>query len=130
MPYADVELLLTTWLTATLGVRTVTILPAELEKNLPVNQAVRLGGGSVVTSLDRANVSIGCFRATEAEAKTAALALRSAMEQLKGQTLTVGGVTATVANVDTSSAGPILIPWSQDVMQASGTYSLLIKSSR
>lgn len=107
MAYIDVELLLTTWIHATRGVKCVTELPSNLADVLPVVQVQRIAGADVELTLDQAVVDIDVYAADRASARLLADQVRHDMRlNLHGYT-GGGGV---VALVEVAS-GPHWLPY-------------------
>ena len=60
-PYVDVERVLVAWLGAQLNRRVVTDLPADLEKQVPLVQIRRVGGGDFRPGLDTAGLDVDVY---------------------------------------------------------------------
>lgn len=128
MTFAGVERLLHDFLTADLGVRVCTELPADLPDVLPLVQVQRIGGpthdGDPYFSMP--TVSIDCFEADRASATDLAhqvdLSLR---RRLRGATVP-GAVVTRVSTI----TGPSWRPWDDttDVRRFGASYQLWIKT--
>lgn len=125
--YADVELLVTSWLANASSTRCVTELPAQI--TVPIIRVTRIGGPDVAPNLELAVVDIDCFAPPKngnpdrAGAAGLASKVRGLLRyQLVGRALNG----ASVARVDTVS-GPSWRPWDNtDLRRMGAIYQLTI----
>lgn len=125
--YQGIEALLIPWLSSTLGVRTLTDLPADLQAVLPVVQVVRVGGPSNDDNprFDMPTVSVDSYGADRDAATQLALDVDEALRvTLPG--VTTGG--ATVSRVQTIT-GPSWRPYDDLLLRRMGaSYRLYVKA--
>jgi hypothetical protein len=123
--YPDVEQGVASWLAATLGVRGVTELPANLAAAVPLVEVARIGGADRDHSIDAATVDVHAYEASRPAARTLALQVRTLLRyQLAGLPL-AGGV---VLAVNTAS-GPHWVPYTDvGVRCFTGTYQIVVST--
>jgi hypothetical protein len=122
-PYVDVERLLVQWLGSQLACRVVTDLPANLEKQVPLIQIMRLGGGDARPGLDVAGLDVDAYGADRGAAVALAEKARHALRfRLPGTQID----SAVFTRVDTTEA-PSFRPYDNtDLRRFGATYRLTI----
>lgn len=119
--WPDIEVELVAWLTAALGVRHCTDLPADLLSELPVNQVQRVGGGDDSFRLDRALLSLDSYGATR---EAASLLARQSRNELVMNLPGVKTAAAVFGRVSTVSA-PAWRPYENPSLRRMGaTYEI------
>lgn len=104
--WPDIEVELVAHLAASLGVRHVTELPANLLDALPLNQVQRIGGEDDSIRLDRALVTVDSYAADRAGAWLLARQTRQELvERLRGMQ-TTGAVFGRVATISAPAWRP------------------------
>lgn len=123
--YADVELLLGTWITTQTGIRCLNVLPADLIGDVPLVQVVRYGGADDNLTLDEAAVDIDCYTTDRTASFQLAEQVRSAVRlRLPGYHTAAG----TVADVQTV-VGPSWRPYDNtNVCRVGASYRVTVHS--
>lgn len=124
----DIEALLVPWLAATLNVRAVTELPADLADVLPVVRSLRIGGPDLddYALLDLPTVTIDCYDAGWSAASTLAGRVHAAIRSTLPGTVHDGGVVTRTRTI----SGPSWRPYDDTNLRRFGaTYQIIVHPS-
>lgn len=123
--YVDVENLLIAFLKAQFPAvnRLVTVLPANLEAQLPLIQVDRIGGADTIPSIDPALIDVECFATLRPAAKALADQVRAALRFTAPGYIHGGAVVAAV----TCTVGPSERPYGNPALFRIGaTYQVVV----
>jgi hypothetical protein len=128
---ADIEAILVPWLSAAVGARAVTELPADLAAVAPVVRVLRIGGPADdnIPSFDQPTVSVDSYGSGRAAALALALAVENAIRVGLPNTRHVVGSVAAVVTKTQTVTGPSWRPYDDITLRRFGaTYRLHLRT--